>query len=103
MSQNNSNLELVTFQIDNPVIKPDLIVLEAHPFPVVHRVNGTLCYFKYIGNKFLVWDHYTGCVWPVYLLSHMDLSKPTTFELASYDGECDPLLTEKENNKKTPL
>lgn len=54
MSQNNSNLELVTFQIDNPVIKPDLIVLEAHPFPVVHRVNGTLCYFKCIGNKFLV-------------------------------------------------
>lgn len=91
---------MLTFHTENPSIKNNFKIFEANPFPIIHWVNDTLCYYNYVGEKFIIFEETSGCVWPLITSSDMNLANgPTTFELASSEGECESMVEDAQHPK----
>ena len=72
---------MIKIRIENQTIDPNFKDFEAHPFTVIHSDNNTLCYYKYIGEKYVVYQMNTGCVWPLITPTEMNLvDSQMTFE-----------------------
>ncbi|KAI2800830.1 hypothetical protein BLOT_012402 [Blomia tropicalis] len=48
--------------IENSILLRMDVTPEAHPFTLVHSDNTSFCYYKYIGEKYIVYQMNTGCV-----------------------------------------
>ena len=86
----------MAFLIVTPLIIPNLKILEAHPFPIIHQENDKTCVYKYAGAKHLVFNTNSGCTWPLHI-SIPPESRPKSFRLMSSKGNCEKWQNNKEN------
>ena len=86
---------MITMRIENNIINPNFKVFEAHPFTLVHSDNTSFCYYKYIGEKYIVYQMNTGCVWPLFNPTVINLAdNQLAFDFQPTDGICLPMLNE---------
>ncbi|KAJ6217706.1 hypothetical protein RDWZM_008863 [Blomia tropicalis] len=93
--KNQTEINMITMRIENNIINPNFKVFEAHPFTLVHSDNTSFCYYKYIGEKYIVYQMNTGCVWPLFNPTVINLAdNQLAFDFQPTDGICLPMLNE---------
>ncbi|KAI2805666.1 hypothetical protein BLOT_004667 [Blomia tropicalis] len=93
--KNQTEINMITMRIENNIINPNFKVFEAHPFALVHSDNISFCYYKYIGEKYIVYQMNTGCVWPLFNPTVINLAdNQLAFDFQPTDGICLPMLNE---------